>query len=116
MFFFIFTAHPLISFESDCDCLKDRTITVKYGKSFSLSCIVDYASPSPLFTWFKDGAYTSSNVLVPGTHLAIEQVSAAESKLIFTEVTYENAGMYYCKANNTLIQNIQSVELQVERK
>ena len=118
MLFSLFKAHPLITFESNCDCLKDRKIAVKYGQNFTLSCKVDYASPPPTFTWFKDGKNDSNNVPVvaAGTRLTVQHVPPAESQLTFTEIMLEDAGVYYCKANNTLMKDIQSVNVQVECK
>ena len=51
---------------------------------------------------------------MPNDNLIIEYASPFESRLVFKEVTVAYAGTYYCKANNTLMKNIQSVDVRVK--
>ena len=109
-------ALPQTTFSSDCNCLKDRDISVLLRSNFTLSCNAQISDPVPQLTWFKNGIDDSGDLIVPNDNLSIEYVSPFESRLVLEEITIAYAGTYYCKANNTLMKNIQSVDVRVKRE
>ena len=67
------------------------------------------ADPPPQFTWFKDGIKDPENLIIENSSVVVEQISKSESQLKFFNVMLENAGKYYCKANNTFYEKIENI-------
>ena len=90
-------------------------VSAKLGQNVTLACSTPGSEPAPEFTWFKDGKDDPGNVLPPDNkNLNIERTTPTESQLVFTNITVTNAGTYHCKANNTFMEDIKSVIVNVE--
>ena len=78
-----------------------------------MSCVDTDSFPIPKLTWFRGGTSDPDDLLLPDDHLTIETVSPRESKLVFTEIDLKYVDEYSCKANNSLLKDVKSVNVFV---
>ncbi len=78
-----------------------------------MSCVDTNSFPISKLTWFRGGTLDPDDLLIPDDHLTIEMVTPRESKLVFTDVDLSYMDKYSCKANNSLLKDVKSVNVFV---
>ena len=107
-------AFPLVKLEFSCgDCLNDDQLSVAIGTSVNVSCLDTDSFHIPKLTWFRGRTSDPDDLLLPDDHLTIETVSPRESKLVFTDIDLNYVDVYSCKANNSLLMDVKSVNVFV---
>ena len=84
-------------------------IVINENSNLTLSCVDTNADPPPQFTWFKDGIKDPENLIIENSSVVIEQISESESQLKFFNIRLDNAGKYYCKANNSFSKKNENI-------
>ena len=77
------------------------------GREISLRCRCSNSSPTPKYSWTKDGLA----VVIDGTKVAIEQDG---KYLKITNLATSDDGTYRCKAKNVVGSSQESAEYQVK--
>ncbi|XP_048587479.1 hemicentin-2 isoform X1 [Nematostella vectensis] len=77
--------------------------TVTEGENVTLSCVAE-GRPTPSYQWFKDDSPFDAEYNT--------RVSLSEGNLIFTKVSRDDRGQYYCLANNS-VSNVTSSATQL---
>ena len=72
------------------------------GQSLTLTCLF-YGYPIPSVTWIKDEAALASNSVSNNNELTVY------SELLLHNLTYNDTGVYYCQAQNFLVETLSSI-------